>query len=247
LRVEGLRIAYRRGGRVVEAVQGVAFEVAAGEALGLVGESGSGKSSIARAVAGLLAPQDGRIAVDGAVPGDPRGWARRCQLVAQDPLGALNPRHTARRALEEPFRIHRLPDAAARIAAVLEEVGLGPELLGRYPAQLSGGQRQRLCIARALLLDPAVLVCDEPVTALDAALRRQVLELLARLCARRGLALLLISHDVAAVRATCPRVLVLEAGRVVEAGPTEEVLRAPRHARTAAMVAALPPPLPDAA
>ena len=247
LRVTDLRISYRRGARTVQAVQAVGFEVAAGEALGLVGESGSGKSSIARAVAGLLAPGGGRIAIDDATPGDPRGWARRCQLVAQDPLGALNPRHTAGRALEEPFRIHRLPGAAARIPAALEEVGLGTELLGRYPAQLSGGQRQRLCIARALLLDPAVLVCDEPVTALDAALRRQVLELLARLCASRGLALLMISHDFAAVRAICPRVVVLDAGQVVEAGPTEEVMRAPRHARTAALVAALPPPLADAA
>jgi peptide/nickel transport system ATP-binding protein len=243
LRVHELRIAYRRGAQTVNAVQGVGFEIAAGEALGLVGESGSGKSSIARAVAGLMAPLSGSIALDGASPGDPRAWARRCQLVAQDPLGALNPRHTARRALEEPFRIHRLPDAEARIAAVLEEVGLGSELLGRYPTQLSGGQRQRLCIARALLLDPAVLVCDEPVTALDAALRRQVLELLAALCAQRGLALLMISHDFAAVRALCPSVVVLDAGAVIEAGPTEDVMRAPRHARTAALVAALPPPL----
>jgi ABC-type glutathione transport system ATPase component len=234
-------------GAAHRAVSAASFALHAGETLGLVGESGSGKSSIARAVMGLLPVAAGRIALFGtALPRRRQPGHARCQIVFQDSGGSLNPRLTVGRIIAEPLDLrglHRGAARAPRLDALMREVGLDPALLRRYPHQLSGGQRQRVNIARALALDPDVLLCDEIVSALDATVQAQILALLAAIQARRQLAMLFISHDLAVIRAVAHRVAVMQHGRIVETAETEALFAHPTHPTTQRLLAArLAPP-----
>jgi oligopeptide/dipeptide ABC transporter ATP-binding protein len=259
LSVEDLVVHYPGGGllgrgRTVAAVNGVSFTVARSETLALVGESGSGKSSVARTVLRLQEKQGGRVLVDGvdlfALNGsDLRAMRRRIQIVFQDPASALNPRMRVGDAVAEGLEIHKLVprnQLAARVAELLGEVGLDPELATRWPHQLSGGQKQRVVIARALAVEPELLVLDEAVSALDVSVQSQVLALLTELQRRRGLAYLFIAHDLAVVGQVAHRVAVMYAGRIVEEGPVGAILGAPRHPYTQALLAAVPEPDPAA-
>ena len=238
-------------GRRLQAVRGVSLTVASGQAVGLVGESGCGKSTLARLAVGLERPDSGEVLLGGRAPGS--GGRRKSstvvQLVPQDVAAALDPRRTIGASIAEPLVIHRRGDTrgrAARVEALLAEVGLDGAYAARYPHQVSGGQRQRAVIARALALEPEVLIADEPVAALDVGVRAQVLGLLLDIRRRRSLALLLISHDLAVLRRATERVDVMYLGRVVETGPTEQVVAHPAHPYTAALVAAFPEPDPRA-
>ena len=244
-----------RRGRVVHAVRGVSFSLARGETLGLVGESGCGKSTVARAVFGLCRPVSGAIRFDGATLTalSRRAWRplrRQMGLVPQDPYASLDPTLSVVRSVAEPLRAHGMGsrgERLARAAALLERVGLSAEDGACSPHALSGGQRQRVAIARAVATDPLLLVADEPVSALDASVRARVLGLLDGLRRERGLALLLISHDLPVVRAVCDRLVVMYLGRIVEEGPAEAVFAGPVHPYTQALVAATPVPDPEAA
>ena len=201
------------------AVDGVSFEVAPGESFGIVGESGSGKSTVLRAICGLAPRTAGRVQLSGYAalpePGS-AAYRRQVQMVFQDPYGSLHPRQTVDRILSEPLAIHSIGDEQARIERALDEVGLGTGFRFRYPHQLSGGQRQRIAIARALILEPQVLLLDEPTSALDASVQAEVLNLLEALRARRGLSFVMVSHDLAVVTHLCERLLVMQRGRSVE-------------------------------
>ena len=230
------------------AVDGVSFDLHAGESLGLVGESGCGKSTLTRAILGLEDVQGGTIRL-GGLPvfhdGAPdRAVRRRMQAVFQDPYGSFDPRWRVERIVTEPFHLLDARPSAeergARAAEALEQVGLAPDALTRYPHEFSGGQRQRIAIARALVLRPDLIVLDEAVSALDVSVRARILDLLAGLSDELGLAYLFISHDLSVVRSVTDRVLVMKAGRIVEAGATEEVLGAPSDPYTRALVAASP-------
>lgn len=239
LEAREVHVRYRVGRRSVHAVRGVSLALARGERVGLIGESGSGKSSLARALLGLEPVVGGEVRFDGQPMVDaPPALRRRFQPVFQDVGSALNPRQRLRDVLAEPFVVHGRPVTDAVLGALLEQVQLGAELLERLPRELSVGQRQRVNLARALALDPELLLLDEPVSALDVSVQAQVLNLLNGLVAGRGLSLLVISHDLDVVAHLCQRVLVLFAGRVVEAGPTEALLARPRHPYTRALVAA---------
>jgi peptide/nickel transport system ATP-binding protein len=236
--------------RVVQAVRPASFSVASGEFVGLVGESGSGKSTLARLVMGLEAASAGRILLGGEDVTAPGSAARRqrlalAQMVFQDPQSALNPRRRVAdiitQPLQAPFRLTSPAERAARAASLLQEVGLAPEMAARFPAQLSGGQRQRVNIARALCAVPSLLVADEIVSGLDVSVQAQLLELLLRLRAERGIAMLFISHDLSVVRHLCDRVLVMYRGEIVEQGQTEQVFDAPLHPYTRRLLAAVPP------
>ncbi len=263
LAVEGLKV--RFGGRSLAdllagreggftAVHDGTLEVRAGEALGIVGESGSGKSTLARALVGLNRPERGEIRYDGrrVQPKDidRATFLRDVQLVYQHPYEALSPRLTAFQSIAEPLARHRIvpPDRiSARVAELMREVDLSPDLGQRRPAQLSGGQCQRVAIARALALEPRVLIADEVTSALDVTLQAQVLDLLVRLQAERGLTMIFISHDLGVIRRLCDHVIVMRAGRIVEAGPTARVFDAPAETYTRDLLAAIPRlPLPDA-
>ena len=200
----------------VHAVEGVSLSVGARESYGLVGESGSGKSTILRAICGLAPVSSGSIRIGGEVLRRDRSFAARVQMVFQDPYASLHPRHTLDRTLSEPLAIHGLGDADRRVVQALDQVGLPPSFRFRYPHQLSGGQRQRVAIARALMLDPEILLLDEPTSALDASVQAEVLNLLSRLRAERGLTFLMVSHDLAVIDHMCDRVLVMQHGRAVE-------------------------------
>jgi oligopeptide/dipeptide ABC transporter ATP-binding protein len=248
LALAGLGKEYRtRRGRL-RALAGVDLTVAAGECVALVGESGSGKTTLGRCALRLVEPTEGSVRFAGedllALGGrELRRRRRRFQMVFQDPYGSLDPRQRVGSILAEPLAIHSTLGPAgrrARGAELLAAVGLAPELAARLPHELSGGQRQRLAIARALAPDPELLVADEPVSSLDAAVRGQVLDLLAGLRARLGLALLLIAHDIAAVERLADRIAVLYLGRVVELAPAAELLRMPLHPYTASLLSAVP-------
>jgi oligopeptide transport system ATP-binding protein len=239
----------RTAGRV-RALDGVSFELRRGETLGLVGESGCGKSTLARTLLLLERPDAGTVRFDGVDPFALSGkellaWRRRVQMVFQDPFDSLNSRMTAGEIVAEPWRTHRTmyPTArerAARVRELLDLVGLRPGDADRYPAEFSGGQRQRLGIARALALGPDVVVCDEPVSALDLSVQAQVLNLLADLQQRLGVSYVFISHDLSVVRHVAERVAVMYLGRIVETGTTEQVFEQPRHPYTAALLSAAP-------
>ncbi len=243
-----------RGGRPIRAVDGVSFEIAPGETLGLVGESGCGKSSVANAVVGLVPPTRGSILVGGTeVAHADRRTLRQVragvQMVFQDPVTSLNPRMTVGAAVGEPLEVHGIARGHAlceRVAELLTEVGLRPEHAARYPHQFSGGQRQRIVIARALALRPALLVCDEAVSALDVSVRAQILNLLVDLQRTRGMACLFVSHDLLVVRHVCDRVAVMYLGRLAELAPRDALFAAPRHPYTRALLAAVPEPDPAA-
>ncbi len=254
LRSEGLaktfetrRSAFRPAARV-QAVADVDINLARGAALGVVGESGCGKSTLARLLLRLIPLSAGRIVFDGqdiTTLGERslQPLRRRMQLIHQNPSAALDPRLTAQNAVAEPLRIHDVASGRAlreRVAALLAEVGLPAAFLNRFPHELSGGQKQRVCIARALALEPDLLVLDEPTSALDVSVQAQILDVLESLRARRGLAYLFISHNLAVVRQVCERVAVMYLGRIVEEGTAAQVLGAPRHPYTRALLASVP-------
>jgi len=246
LEIQELRVTFRQGRRPpVEAVRGVSLEIAAGKTLGLVGESGCGKTTLSRAVLGLL-PCQGRIALRGEEISWRKGGQelrRRVQLIFQDPYASLNPRFTVEQTLHEPLWVHlRLPRAqrSEQIQRILDLTGLSRASLGKYPHEFSGGQRQRIAIARALVLEPEFVIADEPVSALDVSIQAQILNLLQDMKTELGLTMLFISHDLAVVRHVADTVAVMQQGQLVESGPAEQVLHAPRHAYTQRLLAAMP-------
>ncbi|WP_375293363.1 ABC transporter ATP-binding protein [Siccirubricoccus sp. G192] len=252
LAVQGLEKTYRSGGmfgrrRIVHAVRGVDFTLRQGETLGIVGESGSGKSTVARMLVHLLPADSGRIALEGTeIRGMARGafrpLTRRIQMVFQDPFASLNPRRRAGDLIAQGPAIHGLPvaEARARAAEMLALVGLDPASAGRFPHEFSGGQRQRIGLARALAMQPAVLVADEPVSALDVSVQAQVLRLLADLKQRFSLSLVFITHDLRVAAQVCDRILVMHRGEVVEAGETGPLFAAPQHPYTQSLLASVP-------
>jgi oligopeptide transport system ATP-binding protein len=233
------------------AVQDVSFDLRPGETLGLVGESGSGKSTLARAILRLIPATSGSVFVGGdnllsCRPADLRRRRRDLQIVFQDPLASLNPRMSVGTALAEPLKIHEptlsAPIRAARVAEMLERVGLSPGMAGRYPHEFSGGQCQRIGIARAMILRPKLLVCDEPVSSLDVSIQGQIVNLLVDLQKELGTAMLFISHNLAVIRHVSHRVLVIYRGRAVEVAECDELFAAPAHPYTQALLAAVPDP-----
>ncbi len=256
LDVRGLTVRYRRGRRKppLTALQDVTLSIGPGETVALVGESGSGKSTLGNAVLGLVPPDSGTITFDGAdithaSPRARRALTRDIQAVFQDPYGSLNPVRAIRQTLAEPLRAHERLDAAitaTRVRAALERVGLSAAAARMYPGQFSGGQRQRIAIARALMLSPRLIICDEPLSALDLSVQAQVLNLLKALQRDLGVSYLFITHDLAVVPHVAHRVVVLHRGRVVETGPVSQVCDDPRHPYTRALISAAPVPDPAA-
>lgn len=253
LEVRDLRvhIATRRGRRPVRAIDGFDLSVRAGEAHAVVGESGCGKTTMARTILGLQAATGGEVRLHGRDVAewkrDRKALARQVQLVFQNPLGALSRRRTVRQSLAEPLLIHRVGDRAARrrrIGELIELVGLADTLLDRLPRALSGGQRQRVAIARALALDPKILICDEPLSALDVSIQAQIVKLFLDLRRTLGLTIVMISHDLAVVRQMCALITVMYLGKVVESGATEALFDRPAHPYTEALISAVPSPDP---
>lgn len=238
-----------RRGEVV-ALDGVSLTVQPAEVLGIVGESGSGKTTLARCLAALTMPTEGSIEVCGVTWSDRlnrdgrRRLARNLQLVFQDPYTSLSPRMRAGSLIGEGLQVHHLTKSKAaerdRVATLMADVGLGPELARSYPRELSGGQRQRVALARALALDPKVLVLDEPVSSLDVSIQAQILNLLRDLTAKREMSTVIISHDLAVIRFSCSRVIVMCEGSIVEEGAVEDILAAPKHAYTRELIASVP-------
>jgi oligopeptide/dipeptide ABC transporter ATP-binding protein len=244
------RSAFGRRSGWVRAVDGVSFQVRPGETLGLVGESGCGKSTVARMILRLIEPTAGAIRFDGEDLLALQGQALRrrradLQLIFQDPYGSLDPRQTVEQIVGEPLVIHGIGDRAerrARVLALIERVGLSAEHLRRHPHEFSGGQRQRIGIARALALDPRLVVCDEAVSALDVSIQAQVVNLLKRLQREIGLTYLFVAHDLAVVRHISNRVAVMYLGRIVELAPTADLFARPYHPYTQALLSAIPRP-----
>jgi len=259
LMVEDLRVRFPVRGslpgqtRHIEAVAGVSLALAPGETLGIVGESGSGKTTLARAITGLTPVAAGSVRFrDRELVGlESRAWKgirREVAMMFQDPVGSLSPRLTVRSLITEPFRIHGLKDRALDQEAkrLLGMVGLSTDFAGRFPFQLSGGQARRVGVARALALDPALIIADEPTAGLDVSVQGEILNLLARLQEELGLAILIITHNLNVVRHITDRMAIMYLGRVVESGPTEALFAAPRHPYTLALLSANPEPNPDA-
>ena len=236
-----------RAAEPVRAVDDVSFEIRQGETLGLVGESGSGKSTTGYAILQLTRPTSGSIRFEGRELVELRPIRRRMQIIFQDPYSSLDPRMTVGDIVAEPLRVHRVGDRAElrrRVHELLDNVGIEPAHAGRYPHEFSGGQRQRIGIARALALSPKLLICDEPVSALDVSVQAQILNLLNDLQEALGLTYLFIAHDLAVVRLMSDRIAVMRAGRIVETGDAEAVYTAPSHPYTKALLAAVPVPDP---
>ncbi len=260
LRVEDLKVyfPFKRGNVLnrehgfIRAVDGVSFEVAAGETFGLVGESGCGKSTTARAILNLVPPTSGRVflegeRIDGLNDHAMLAYRRRMQMIFQDPFASLNPRMTVGDIVGEPmkiFRLHGRRDRKLEVMRLLEMVGLNPRFLNRYPHEFSGGQRQRIGVARALAVRPKLILCDEPVSALDVSIQAQVINLLMDLQQQLGLAYLFIAHDLAVVRHISNRIGVMYLGRLVEVADGRRLYEDPRHPYTKALLSAVPIPDP---
>ncbi len=242
----------RRQVGTVFAVDGVSFSINEGETLGLVGESGCGKSTVARTVLRLIEPSGGSIMLDGRdITGlsrsEMRPVRREMQIIFQDPFSSLNPRMRAGAIVGEVLEVHGLTrghETKARVAELFQQVGLRPAQMANFPHQFSGGQRQRICIARALALNPKLIVCDEPVSALDVSIQAQVINLLEDLREKFGLTYLFIAHDLSVVRHLCQRVAVMYLGRIVELADSDTLFDNPRHPYTKALLAAVPVPDP---
>jgi peptide/nickel transport system ATP-binding protein len=248
LDVENLSTSYRSHGRLLKAVDDVSFSVGRGDTVGLVGESGCGKSTLGKTILRLVPSSAGQIRISGTdiapLSGNPLiPYRRRMQMVFQDPFGSLNPRQTVHTLLDTPLKVHRLGDTAERgkrINQMMDRVGLPRSALSRYPHEFSGGQRQRIGIARALILEPELVVCDEPVSALDVSIQAQILNLLVDLKRDLGLSYLFISHDMSVVRYFTDHVMVMYLGRIVESGSYETLWSNPLHPYTRALIAAVP-------
>lgn len=257
LSVRDLRVYFELGGdgwfgrrRVLRAVDGVSFDLARSETLGVVGESGCGKSTLARAVLGLVPVTSGEVVFAGhdlaRLDGHSlREQRRHLQIIFQDPLASLDPRMTVGQIIAEPLRAFcpkmSSQDRRSKLTEMMHHVGLLPDQINRYPHEFSGGQAQRIGIARALILRPDVVVCDEPVSALDVSVKAQIVNLLGDLQAEFGVSLLFIAHDLASVRHVSHRVMVLYLGKVMEIAPSQGIYRAPRHPYTQALIEAIPP------
>ncbi len=244
---------YRRNRETVRAVDGVSLRVRRGETVGLVGETGCGKSTLARCITRLYDLSSGSVIFDGddistLSARRLRPYRRKMQMVFQDPYGSLNPRRRVGSIIADPFAANGIVTGAARtlrVQELMELVGLNPEHFNRFPAQFSGGQRQRIGLARALALRPELLVCDEPVSALDVSIQAQIINLLADLQGKLGLTYIFIAHDLSVLRHVSDRIAVMYRGQIVEIGETEELFAAPRHPYTRALLAAVPSPDPD--
>jgi len=261
LEVEGLvkhfvagRSVFGRATAFVKAVDGVSFRVEAGKTLALVGESGCGKSTVSRLVLRLIEPDAGAVRFEGRDllaldANDLRNFRRDAQIIFQDPYASLNPRMTVSQILTEPLALHDLVPAARRrdrVEELLRLVGLEPRFARRYPHEFSGGQRQRIAIARALAVEPKLIICDEPVSALDVSIRSQILNLLRDLQNRLGLAYIFVSHDLAVVKHIADRVAVMNLGVIVETADAQALFAAPRHPYSRALLSAIPVPKPQA-
>jgi len=249
LTVENLNVVYGKGKDRVHAVKEVSLHINPGEILGLVGESGCGKSSLGKALIGLIKPESGIIRyrhtdVSGLKGRALKQYRREVQMVFQDPYGSLNPRIKVGNAIVDVLEVHRIGENRAerreQVAGLFEAVGLNPDWAWRYPHEFSGGQRQRICIARALALNPDLLVADEPVSALDVSVQAEILQLMKELRAERRLAFLFVSHDLAVVRNLCDRVAVMFNGEIVETGHVEDVIDRPGHDYTRKLLSAVP-------
>jgi oligopeptide transport system ATP-binding protein len=244
---------FKRHVGTVKAVDGVTLSVGRGEVLGLVGESGCGKSTLARTIMQLVPTTGGTVVLEGknlttSNPAEILTLRRDLQMVFQDPYASLNPRMTVFDTLAEPLLVHGVcapADVHARVAALMRTVGLAPRFMQKYPHEFSGGQRQRIAIARALALEPKVVIADEPVSALDVSIQAQILNLLAQLVKRMNLSLVFIAHDLSVVKHISDRIAVMYLGKIVELGPAVEVIERPRHPYTRALVSAIPTPNPD--
>lgn len=251
LEISGLSVTFRHGGRPFAALSGVDLRVMAGETVGVVGESGAGKSTLGRAVLGLVSPSAGTIRFGGAeitraTRRDRVALAARLQVVFQDPYSSLNPARTVRSALAEPLLAQGRPheQVGPRVAEMLARVGLPGDAADRYPRQFSGGQRQRIAIARALMVSPELVICDEALSALDLSIQAQIINLLLELKRELGLAYLFIGHDLAVIRHLADRVVVLRRGEVVESGPATDVCTSPSQEYTRTLMEAAPVPDP---
>jgi oligopeptide transport system ATP-binding protein len=244
---------FKRHVGTVKAVDGVTLSIARGEVLGLVGESGCGKSTLARTIMQLLPTTAGAVVLEGrnltsGSSEDLDEVRRDLQMVFQDPYASLNPRMTVFDTLAEPLRVHRVCAAAAipaRVAELMQRVGLAPRFMQKYPHEFSGGQRQRIAIARALALEPKVIIADEPVSALDVSIQAQILNLLSQLGRKMNLSLIFIAHDLSVVKHISDRVAVMYLGKIVELGPAVDVIERPLHPYTRALVSAIPMANPD--
>jgi oligopeptide transport system ATP-binding protein len=244
---------FKRQTGTVRAVDGVTLKVQTGEVLGLVGESGCGKSTLARTIMQLLPVTSGSVILEGknltaGTTAEIRAVRRDLQMVFQDPFASLNPRLTVFAALAEPLLVHRMcprAEITTRVAELMTLVGLAPRDMRKYPHEFSGGQRQRIAIARALALNPKVIIADEPVSALDVSIQAQILNLLSQLTRQMHLSLVFIAHDLSVVKHISDRVAVMYLGKIVELGAAVEVIERPRHPYTRALVSAIPTPNPD--
>ena len=247
-------LASRRPAEMVKAVDGVSLTLQRGEVLGLVGESGCGKSTLARTILRLVPATSGTVVLEGrnltaAGATELRAARRKLQMIFQDPYASLNPRLTVYAALAEPLLVHRIcpaSEVAARVAELMRRVGLEPRFLQKYPHEFSGGQRQRIAVARALAVEPKIIIADEPVSALDVSIQAQILNLLSQLVREMGLSMIFIAHDLSVVKHVSDRIAVMYLGKIVELGRATDVIDRPRHPYTRALISAIPRPDPDA-